>query len=273
MADDEVKKILVVEDDVTYAEVLKKVLQVNKYDVDTAYNGEEALDYIKKINMLPDLILLDVGLPNISGYEVCRQLKVDKRSNLIPSVFLTARGGKEDRIEGIRVGADDYLTKPIDMKELIKKVASVIKQKEEDVLTKGVKHSMTLTFESSYEYLKEVNHLISQIYLNSKLSAEELDDIRLAFCEIGVNAIEHGNLEDPERVVKVDYNIYDDRLVLEIEDQGSGFIMEAIGEPTDEENVLSGRGRGIFITRNLMDILKYEKGGRKAVMVKYLNRA
>jgi len=273
MAEDEIKKILIVEDDVAYAGVLKKVLQANNYDIDTAYSGEEALDFIEKRNTLPDLILLDVGLPNISGYEVCRRLKVDKRSNLIPVVFLTARGGREDRIEGIRVGADDYLVKPVDLKELIKKVAFVIQQREEDILTKGVKHSMTLTFESSYEYLKEVNHLISQIYLSSKLSAEELDDIRLAFCEIGVNAIEHGNLEDPDRVVKVDYNIYDDRLVLEIEDQGSGFIMEAIGEPTDETNILNGRGRGIFITRNLMDILKYEKGGRKAVMVKYLNRA
>lgn len=272
MTDNGNKKILIVEDDAAYAEVLKKTLQNYKYEVDIVYSGENALDYVEKKHLLPDLILLDVGLPNISGYEVCRRLKVDKRLNLIPVVFLTARGGKEDKIEGIRVGADEYVVKPVDIKELIEKVEEVIKQKEEDVLTKGVKHSIMLTFESSYEYLKEVNHLISQIYLSSKLSAEELDDIRLAFCEIGVNAIEHGNLEDPERVVKVNYNIYDDRLVLEIEDQGSGFILEAIGEPTDEINILRGRGRGIFITRNLMDILKYEKGGRKAVMVKYLNK-
>ncbi|MFH1454548.1 MAG: response regulator [Armatimonadota bacterium] len=265
------KKILMIDDDVTFADTTKKLLRKYDYEIHNIYNGENGLDYIEENYEVIDIILLDVGLPNISGYEVCRRLKLDKRFNSIPIIFLTARGGKEDKIEGIRVGAEEFLTKPFEIKELTSKLENVIKQKEEDILEKGVKHSITLTFESGYEYIKEVNHLISQIYTACDLSPEELDDIRLAFCEIGVNAIEHGNLEDPTKVVKVNYKIYKDRLELEIEDEGSGFILEAIGEPTEEENILRGRGRGIFITRKLVDDLKYEKGGSRAILVKYFD--
>lgn len=259
------------DDDASFAFALQKIIQKYNYNTDIVYNGESALDYIENNYKDLSLVFLDVGLPNISGYEVCRKLKLDKKYNSIPIIFLTARGGDSDRIEGIRVGAEEYITKPFEPGDLIKKLESVVKQKEEDILAKGVKHSINLTFGSSYEYLKEVNHLIAQIYLGSNLSPEELDDIRLAFCEIGVNAIEHGNLENPEKVVKVDYKIYQDRLELIIEDQGSGFIVEAVGEPTDGENIFKGRGRGIFITRKLVNVLKYEKGGRCAVMVKYFN--
>lgn len=266
------RNILLVDDDISYSNVLKKILENYNYNVNAVYSGEEALDYVENNYKSLGLILLDVMLPNINGYEVCRRLKLDKRYNFIPIIFLTGRGGKEDKIEGIRVGADEYLTKPVDVKAFLSKADSVMKQKEEDVSSRGIKHSVSLTFESSYEFLKEVNHLLTQIYLASNLSPEELDDMRLAFCEIGVNAIEHGNLEDPSKTVNVTYNIYEDRLELIIEDEGSGFVLEAVGQPTEDENILKGRGRGIFITRKLVDELRYEKGGKRAVMIKFFGK-
>ncbi|MFA4955792.1 MAG: response regulator [Candidatus Methanoperedens sp.] len=121
------KKILVVDDEPFNVELLKELLS-KKYDVETAANGKEAFKKVKDI--YPDLILLDVIMPEIDGYEVCRQLKSDQKTMNIPIVMVTCLTGRDERIKAIEAGADDFLSKPIDWIELSARVKSLLRIKQ-----------------------------------------------------------------------------------------------------------------------------------------------
>ena len=114
------KKILVVDDEVDLVETVRFPLEIEGYNVLVAYNGEEALNQARKEN--PDLILLDLMLPKLDGYKVCRLLKFDERYKHIPILMLTAKTQEKDKVLGMETGADEYITKPFDVSDLLKKV-------------------------------------------------------------------------------------------------------------------------------------------------------
>jgi DNA-binding response OmpR family regulator len=114
------KKILVVDDSKTISDMVKSLLERIGFEVETAYDGVEALDKVKKV--LPDLIILDVNMPKMDGFRVCRLLKFDRNFRSIPIIMLTARDEEENIKTGIKTGADLYLTKPIEPEKLIEAV-------------------------------------------------------------------------------------------------------------------------------------------------------
>jgi DNA-binding response OmpR family regulator len=116
-------KVLVVEDDTTLLETLDYNLQRQGYKVLTAENGRDALTLARK--HLPDLIVLDVMLPGLDGFEVCRILR---RELSVPIIMLTARSEEVDKIVGLEMGADDYLTKPFSMRELMARVKAMLRR-------------------------------------------------------------------------------------------------------------------------------------------------
>jgi two-component system sensor histidine kinase/response regulator len=117
-------KILIVDDAVDTVELLTKRFHAEGYDTSEAYNGEEALDKVPVYD--PDLIVLDVMMPKIDGYEVCQRLKADEKTKYIPILMLTAKGEVEHKIKGLDTGADDYMSKPFDYKELSARVRSLL---------------------------------------------------------------------------------------------------------------------------------------------------
>jgi two-component system sensor histidine kinase/response regulator len=117
-------KILIVDDAVDTVELLKKRFRVEGYDTSEAYDGEEALQQVDEYH--PDLIVLDVMMPKLDGYEVCRRLKKDENKKYIPIIMLTAKGEVENKVKGLGIGADDYLGKPFDYKELSARVRSLL---------------------------------------------------------------------------------------------------------------------------------------------------
>ncbi|MDD5409466.1 MAG: response regulator [Candidatus Omnitrophica bacterium] len=120
------KKILTVDDEVDFLKILKLRLEANGYEVITAFDGEEALEKIK--SQSPDLVILDIMLPKLNGEEVCRDIRKDPVLNKIPIIMLTGKCTDVDRIVGRVIGADVYITKPFDFKELssaIKKVLQI----------------------------------------------------------------------------------------------------------------------------------------------------
>src|SRR5258708_5587593 len=118
-------KILVVDDQPINVQLLKRKLEREGMTVAPSYSGREALDLVKADK--PDLILLDVIMPEMDGIEVCQRLQADKETKAIPVIFITARTSKEGKIEGLSVGAVDYITKPIDLDETLARVQTQLR--------------------------------------------------------------------------------------------------------------------------------------------------
>jgi DNA-binding response OmpR family regulator len=117
------EKILVVEDDQTLRETLAYNLSRQGYTVETVYDGQAAIDVSRKIN--PDLIVLDIMLPVLDGFDVCRILR---QESSVPILMLTARDDEIDRVIGLEMGADDYLTKPFSMREFLARVKAQLRR-------------------------------------------------------------------------------------------------------------------------------------------------
>ncbi len=118
------KKILIVEDETSLAETLKMRFEAAGYSVDIAGDGQDALAKVRQDK--PNLILLDIMLPRIDGYKVCRILKFDEKYRHIPVIMLTAKTQEEDQELGFSVGANAYITKPFDNQELMKKIKELL---------------------------------------------------------------------------------------------------------------------------------------------------
>ena len=121
-------EILVVDDDRDVAQTIKLALKRRNFQVQLAYSGMEALKMLRFYQ--PDLIILDVIMPGIDGFQVCRRLRTNADTADLPIIFLTARGQDDDRIEGLRAGADDYLSKPFNLEELILRVEAVLRRSQ-----------------------------------------------------------------------------------------------------------------------------------------------
>jgi DNA-binding response OmpR family regulator len=122
-------KILIVEDDKNISKLLKYNLEKDNYEAKIAKTGELALKYLDEDNF--DLILLDIMLPKMDGFEVCRNIKQDKKLAGIPIVMLTAKGQEVDKVVGFELGVDDYVVKPFSPRELLLRIKARIRKKEE----------------------------------------------------------------------------------------------------------------------------------------------
>lgn len=147
------EKILIVDDEKDIVELVEYNLEREGYRVTSAYNGEEALELVRK--ELPNLIILDLMLPGIDGLEVCRVLKRDSRTFNIPIIMLTAKGEEADIVAGLELGADDYVTKPFSVRQLIARMRAVLRRmvtptkdkdliKIDDLIIDSIKHTVTL---------------------------------------------------------------------------------------------------------------------------------
>ena len=121
-------KILVVDDETKNVKLLEALLLPRGYAVIKAYNGEEALRQVQQEQ--PDLILLDIMMPVLNGFAVCKRLKDNEETRLIPVIIMTALGQVEDRIKGIEAGADDFLTKPVHRDELMARIRTSLRLKQ-----------------------------------------------------------------------------------------------------------------------------------------------
>jgi len=129
-------KILIIEDDVDVAEMLNAYFRVQGYEVFTVNWGEDGVRSCQTVH--PDLVILDIRLPDIDGYEVARRLRADRRTVDVPIIFLTEKRDRNDRLQGLELGADDYITKPFDVQELRLRVRNALKRLSQGSLTNPV---------------------------------------------------------------------------------------------------------------------------------------
>lgn len=128
--------ILVVEDDVDVAEMLTAYFRAQGYEVTAVNWGEDAVQACRSTR--PDLVILDIRLPDIDGFEVARRLRNNQRTSDIPIIFLTEKRERSDRLQGLQLGADDYITKPFDIQELRLRVRNSLRRVTQSALTNPV---------------------------------------------------------------------------------------------------------------------------------------
>jgi two-component system alkaline phosphatase synthesis response regulator PhoP len=147
--------ILIVEDEKDIAKMLDYNLKKEGYKILVAHDGEDALDAANAKH--PDLILLDLMLPGVDGLEVCKQLKLERKTASIPVIMLTAKTQESDKIVGLELGADDYVTKPFSPRELIARIKAVLRRgKENDKLPEILKiGELTIDFSKSTFAVKD----------------------------------------------------------------------------------------------------------------------
>jgi len=128
--------VLIIEDDLDVADMLNAYFRVQGYEVVTVNWGEDGVRACQSVQ--PDLIILDIRLPDIDGFEVARRLRSAKRTENIPIIFLTEKRGRSDRLLGLELGADDYITKPFDIQELRLRVRNALRRSSQGNLTNPI---------------------------------------------------------------------------------------------------------------------------------------
>lgn len=147
---EQLTKILVVDDYAENVELVQELLTTDGYQVTTAYNGEEALEKIHR--EIPDLILLDIMMPKMDGYEVCEELRKDEKTKEIPIIFVTAKTEVKDWTHAIfNIGVNSYITKPINPKKLLEKVKSVLRMKQSRDELRKTREKLSKTIGDSAE--------------------------------------------------------------------------------------------------------------------------
>ncbi|HEX2826152.1 MAG TPA: response regulator [Burkholderiales bacterium] len=200
-----VQKILVVDDQPMNVTLLADVLEVKGYSVATASSGPEALSLIEAD--APDLVLLDVMMPEMTGYEVCERLRAAPATALLPIVMVTALDAKEERIKGLEAGADDFLSKPVNQQELLARVRSLlrIKSLHDEVQAQKVELAESLArIESLYAEvqaqkaeLAEWNRTLEERVAEGVAELERLSRMKRFFSPQVAELIISGDTRDP----------------------------------------------------------------------------
>jgi DNA-binding response OmpR family regulator len=271
------RKALVVEDEKDTGNVLAEHLRRWGFDPTVLAEGKPAVGWVRQHQ--PDLILLDLLLPDIEGFEICEILKLERDTNLIPIVMITALTDPEDKIRGLKVGANQYLTKPFTVDELHKAIQNAFTWREE-VQRQGMHGAVRFQLQSDTRYLEELNSLLSSMFLYSGLAPTQAKQLIMAVREMGTNAIEWGHRKEVNLILTVDYHLDNEKIEIVIRDTGPGFNPQQLPHAANPEDPVSHMmvrealglregGFGILMSRGLVDDLQYNEAGNEVRLVKY----
>ena len=163
-------KLLLVEDEERLGVVLRTFFEKKNFSVDIVKDGEDAI--FQAENTKPDVILLDWMLPNMSGIEICRQIRTSKSIKKTPIIFLTAKGEQEDKLKGLDVGADDYVTKPFSQLELLARINALLRRSNPSNLDDELSYKKTLIMNLKTHRVKREGTYV-------KLNPKEFDLLKL----------------------------------------------------------------------------------------------
>ena len=272
---------LIIEDDLDQAELVSRLIRLRDIDARSANTGEEGLALARSLK--PDVILLDVMLPDLSGFEICRVIRSDPETMLTPIVMLTALGDANNRTNGFRVGANAYLAKPYAPDDLFDAIEAARNWRvgmERD----HIQGEIQLVLRSEIGFLQEVNDFLMSVSRAIPFSGEQVVQLRQALMEMGGNAIEWGNRHRSDKLVDITYRIHSDRVVIVIKDQGQGFDrsqLEHAASPEDpiahmdvrEKLGLREGGFGLMITGGMVDEMSYNDIGNEVTLIKLFPRS
>jgi CheY-like chemotaxis protein/anti-sigma regulatory factor (Ser/Thr protein kinase) len=272
-----VRKALVVEDEADTGALLAEHLKRWGFQATVLTEGKPAVPWVQEHQ--PEVVLLDLMLPDVDGFDICETLKLERETNLIPIIMVTARAQHEDKVHGLQVGANFYLTKPFKADDLNNAIQSAVAWRK-DLERNGAEGEVKFQLQSDTQYLDELNHLLGSLFLFSGLSETQVKQLIMAVRELGTNAIEWGHQKQVDRIVTVVYRIDPQKATITIRDTGPGFdpknlphaarIDDPVAHMMVRETLgIREGGFGILMSHGLVDELKYNDTGNEVQLVKY----
>jgi DNA-binding response OmpR family regulator len=271
------RTVLIVDDERDTNDILADLVRSRGFEPIQVHTAARVFAEVAR--SAPDLILLDLMLPDLDGFAVCNKLKRDRETNLIPIVMVTALHNADHRAEGVRVGANGYLTKPFSPADLYQVIDDALAWREEHQ-RRGTTGEINFDVRSELAHLQQANDLLSDLFAHTPLNERQIKDLRQAVMEMGGNAIEWGHRKNAELVLRITYRINPDSITLIIKDQGPGFNPATLphaasdADPIghiDLRNELGLRegGFGIMLARGLVDKFQYNELGNEVTLTKY----
>lgn len=270
------KRALIIEADPGHAEHLAGLLRARGIRPVQAGTGQSSLTLAHMTQ--PDLILLDENLPDINGLDLCRRLRCDDRLMAAPVILLIDLDSSTIRRRGFRVGANAHLAKPFEPEQVDAALATARAWRER-LIADGLRGEVVLELNSQAEFLADVNEFLTELSRRTPLSIEQIGQLRQAFLEMGLNAIEWGNRRQPEQLVRVIFQIFADRVEITVRDQGAGFDPADLPHAATTDDPLAHLdvrerlglrvgGFGLLIARGMLDELRHNERGNEVTLIK-----
>lgn len=267
---------LIVNDEPTTSAQLASILEDFGYRILTADTGTGALKAVREHEI--DVILLDLTLPDATGFEICHKLKCDRETNLIPVILVALKDDPRQVLSGLRVGSNGYISKPYTREEVKEAVESAVAWRHERIES-GEHGEITFTMRSEMGFLQETNDLLADLFAHTPLTERQIKELKQVITEMGCNAIEWGHRKNADLPLRITYRIGSDRIMLIIKDQGPGFDPKNLPHAASEEdpiqhldvrNELGIRegGFGIMLTKGMVDEFRYNDVGNEVTLVK-----
>ncbi len=228
---------LIVEDEPEANKLLGMLLRLRGYRTESAYTGEEALHLVAKSQ--PDIIFLDLMLPDLNGYEICKILKSSRRTSLIPLVIITARIAAENRIESFCIGADDYIAKPYTPGRIFEAAEQAVRWFDQSRSGQIQQASISFDHSDDGEILRRLGQFRSLVFARTALSLEAVAQISRAIKEIWCVADEWARDYPGDHITTLTYTLTAERLVLEFRDAAGwlGRVPILAEDPTSELSI------------------------------------
>ena len=270
------RTVLIVDDERDTNDLLAGLVQARGFEPIQVFSGGPVLDLVQ--HRAPDLILLDLMMPDLDGFSVCEKLKRNRDTNLIPIIMVTALNDADHRAQGIRVGANGYLPKPFTPDSLFQAIDSALAWRTEHE-NHGTTGEIHFDIRSELNYLQQTNDLLSDLYAHTPLTDRQVKDLRQALMEMGGNAIEWGHRKVADLPLRITYRIGLDAVTLVIKDQGPGFNPTQIPHAAHDEDPIAHLdirndlglregGFGIMLAKGLVDEFRYNDKGNEVTLVK-----
>jgi DNA-binding response OmpR family regulator len=273
--------VLVVEDDADLNQLICELLSSAGYSPEPVLEGEQAIRSVQAGT--PDAIILDVMLPGLDGFDVCRKLKFHRETNRVPTLMLTALDKDASRRHALRVGADRYITKPFDPDVLLAQLREAIEfgKRMEAGHTRAV---VAFQMQSDCRMFQQLNEMLGELFVQTNLPEMEIDLVRQAVLEMIENAREWGNRGQADKTVSVSYELTDEALKFIITDEGQGFDPKHIPHAASDDDQMAHLelrekmgirlgGFGIMLAKGIMNEMSYNERGNQVTLIKKLKPA
>ena len=273
------RTVLVVDDERDTNDILSSLVQARGFVPIPIFTGARTLSAVAE--QRPDLILLDLMLPDVDGFELCDQLKRARETNLIPIVMVTALEDAHNRASGVRVGANGYLTKPFTPAQLYEAMETALAWSEEHE-KRGTTGEINFDIRSELTYLSQASDMLADLFAHTPLTDRHIKDLKQAVMEMGGNAIEWGHRKNADLVLRLTYRIDPTSVTLIIKDEGPGFNPKDLPHAASDEDPighieirndlgLREGGFGIMLARGLVDEFRYNRLGNEVTLVKHFD--